>query len=277
MVGRYGGEFGLSNVFEIIARNKENGVASVLVTTVNIEGSSPSKIGGKMLVTNEVKPIGTIGGGALEVLAIQEAKVCLEKEKSYVKTYDLSNESDENIKTGMICGGNTTLFFDYIPSKVPLYIFGAGHCSQAIVDRLGNLGYSANVIDNRDDVLNDFKGADRKIKTNYIEMEELEYLNESSFVIVATPSHKYDYEVLKNILKYKINPKYVGILGSEKKVIKFKENILRDVGKVTFSNMYMPCGIDIGGRTPEDIAISIIAEMQGIRYHKEGLVHLNKL
>ncbi|PKM39740.1 MAG: hypothetical protein CVV03_12580 [Firmicutes bacterium HGW-Firmicutes-8] len=112
---------------------------------------------------------------------------------------------------------------------------------------------------------------------SYPEIINNEIIPDESYVVIAGYSHEVDFEVLRSIFKAKWSPRYIGILASPKKggVIisklkeEFGENI--DLGKI-----YSPIGLDIGGESPEEIAISIIAEIQSLRYDKNGNKHLSE-
>ncbi len=258
----------------------DNGIAFVLITVTEIKGSSPSVAGGKMILTGEGKMFGTVGGGTLEKMALKEAGSILVSGGSMLKKYvlDEGKVSAESEMTGMLCGGEVTLFFEHIGSLERIIIFGAGHIGKVLFRFLQELNFKVSVLDDRE------KPDDLPDKMNIIfykgmkdAMEKAENLK-NSYVVIATHSHELDYKILKSIILKGVNPLYTGVVASQKKIEKMLLKLDKELGSIPdTSSIYSPAGIDIGGRSPSEIALSIAAEIQTIRYKKRSFKHLSKV
>ncbi len=268
----------MTELFEEIAALKKQGRECVVVTCVEKDGSSPAAIGGKMLVTVDGYYCGTVGGGSIERVAIAKAQELLKERRCLLEKYDLGHNGGEDAKnTGMICGGYTTLFYEHISPGAHAYIFGAGHVGKAITGFLKNLNYYITVLDHRDGIFENFDGANRMVQADYENMLKDEGMPDGSYVIIATPSHVTDYAVLDKIYKSGWKPAYVGLLGSRKKVANFIQRLKEEFGEnLDLDNLYSPAGLDLGGDAPHEIAISILSEMQAVRYGKNGHKHMKQ-
>ena len=177
----------------------------------------------------------------------------------------------------MICGGVITLFFDYISVNPSAYIFGAGHVGKAVINHLKNLKYTITAVDHRDGIFEDYTQDIKTIIGDYSKVISLLDIPDGSYIIIATYGHEYDYEVLESIYKKSFCPAYIGLLSSK---VKVKQTIGRFAEKIeeaiSFENLYTPVGLDIGGSAPDEIAISIISEMQAVRYDNKGHKHLRE-
>lgn len=264
------------DIYEKILDLKKSGAEGVLITVVDKEGHGPAPIQAKMLFQGSGEKVGTVGGGALELAAEKAAKTVLKDKKGFLKKYllDPDNQVIEGEHTGMLCGGTTTLFFEYIGSGVPVYIFGAGHIGRALVYHLKNLDYYITMIDCREGAAREFTGMQNTIIGQYSTILQDEEIREGSFFVIATHSHQLDYVVLKRIYEAGWKPGYIGLVASKKKSKAMKERLSEELGyEPDFSVLYCPVGLDIGGANPDEIAISIIAEIQALRYGKEGHKH----
>lgn len=263
-------------VYEELLRIKRSGDEGVLVTVVEKLGSGPAEPGAKMLVCADGSTFGTVGGGEIEFFAINEAKKVMKSQKSVIKKYSL-NESGRvktSEKTEMICGGNTTLFYEYIAPAKRIYIFGGGHIGKALCRHLKNLNFHITVIDNRAGIDETISDANRVIICEYEKALHNEDVPEGSFFVVVTPSHRHDFLVVKRIYESGWKPAYIGLIASKRKAKRTLDKLLNELGdKVDRSILYTPIGLDIGGDTPDEIAISIIAEIQAIRYGRSGHIH----
>lgn len=264
------------DIYERILSLKKSGGEGVLITVVEKEGHGPAPVQAKMLFTRDGKKEGTVGGGALEHAAEKAAKSVLKDKKGFLEKYllDPDNRLLEGEETGMLCGGTTTLYFEYIGSGIPLYIFGAGHIGKALVYHLKNLHYYITMVDNRDEVIGEISGVQHRVSGQYASILQGEEVRDGSYMVIATHSHQLDYVVLKRIYEAGWQPAYIGLVASRKKSKIMQEKLGEELGKEPdFSMLYSPVGLDIGGPGPDEIAISIIAEMQALRYGKTGHKH----
>ncbi|MCP4219804.1 MAG: XdhC family protein [bacterium] len=265
------------DIFEEIVKLRKNGEEGVLITTVVKDGHGPTSVGSKMLIQADGTRIGTVGGGALEYAAIKKAGQIFKSQKSRLKKYLLSQDNDiiDAEKTGMMCGGSVTLFFEYIGAGVKLYIIGAGHIGQALVDHLQNLNYFITLVDSREGFVGNFDNVQQTSTTNYDSMFKEGGVKPGSFFVIVSHSHVQDYLALKRIYESNWKPKYVGLIASKKKCHEMINRLSDELGgNPSLESLYSPMGLNIGGQAPDEIAISIIAELQAVRYNKENHNHM---
>jgi xanthine dehydrogenase accessory factor len=232
-----------------------------------------------MLVRPGGKRRGTVGGGVLEYAALKKAAQTLEEKKNCLKKYLLSPDNDiiDGEQTGMLCGGSITLFYEYIGSGARIYIFGAGHIGKALVYHLKRLDYYITLLDNRDGMVEAIDNVQRRMTVNYNRAFEGEEVPANSFFIIAAHSHALDYVILKRIYEAGWSPKYIGLIASKRKSPLMIQQLSEELGNdINLDILYSPIGLDIGGQSPDEIAISIISELQAIRYGKEGHKHMRK-
>ncbi len=269
----------MNDIYEEILRIKKSGEEGVLITVVAKDGSGPVGAGTKMLVLPDGKKEGTVGGGALEYAAVKKAAQTLKDKENRMKKYLLTPDNDiiDGEPTGMICGGSVTIFFEYIGSGTRLYLFGAGHIGRALVYHLKNLNYFITLLDNRGSMVETIEGAQRRVTTKYESALKDESVPDDSFFVITTHSHALDYVVLKRIYEARWNPKYIGLIASERKSEEMTQRLNEELGNdVNLDILYTPVGLDIGGQNPDEIAISIISELQAIRYNKKGHKHMKR-
>lgn len=266
------------NIFERIATLTKAGKPLIVVSVTEKSGEGPVEVGKKMIVTTK-EAYGTVGGGALEYSARESCKDLLITKESMTKSYLLAEGKvlKDTETLPMACGGKVTLFFEYVGPSEYIYIFGAGHVGQATTNILKTMNYHVTVIDNREAVINQFKGGDDVVKASFTEYIESNNLKENSFVIVCTPSHKHDYNVINKVIEKQIKLKYIGMLCSPEKLKDYLHKTYSQFGKeVNLSNLYSPIGLDLGGGSPEEIAISITSEILAVSHQKKNHNHMRE-
>ena len=269
----------MTEIYEELLKLKTEGESGVLITVVEKEGHGPAVVGTKMVVTRAGQKKGTIGGGALEFAAAKYASKLLESQTSGLKKYLLSpdNEVIDGEPTGMLCGGTITLFFEYIGSGAKLYLFGAGHIGKALVYHLKHLDYYITLLDNRQGLVETIADVQRRLTTPYENALQDDDVPPGSYFLIASHSHQLDYVILKRIVEAQWNPQYIGMVASKRKTPLMIQRLKEEVGPdIHLETLYSPVGLDIGGQSPHEIAISVIAELQVLRYHKEGHKHMGR-
>lgn len=264
-------------LFSKITELRAQGKDCVLVTVTEKEGQGPADVGKKMLVTEGNVAWGTVGGGAIEFYARNKCAEILVNRQSFTERYVLC-ERDIYVDNGevqlpMACGGKVTLFYEFVGPKQYVYIFGAGHCGATLAKVLKPLNFFVTIIDERKEVLDALDdSADIKVNEGFVEYIEKHGIPNNRFVVVCTPSHTNDYNVLDAILRLNIKPKYFGMLCSKKKVGDYLERSYEAHGKdIDLSNFYSPIGLVTGGDSPEEVAISIAGEILSVFYGKEDV------
>ena len=247
---------------------------------LDVKGSSPNNIDDIILISKD-SIFGTIGGGNLEYLVIDEAKKILDKK---VKNKILSIPLGPGI--GQCCGGyvqielslhknskdalkNESLIKNIKPN---LYIFGSGHIGQAIISKLENINFNTFIIDSREDYLNMTNIKDINYLLSKKPWEIVSKLDDNSYFIVLTHSHDFDLKILNEVLKK--NNTFVGLIGSITKKKRFyKRLITNGHNKSIVEKIECPIGIDIGNsKDPNEIAFSIITR---ILFIKNNMKHLS--
>ncbi len=267
------------NIYEEIINIQKQRLQGILITVTQKEGHGPQIPGAKLLVCSDDRKIGTIGGGTLEHTAINEAKELIKSKKSISKKYilDEDNQITDGVKTGMMCGGSITLFYDYIGTKEQVIIFGSGHVGKSLAYYLKPLDFDTLLIDTREEILDTVDFCQKCQILNYNEIPYDKLSLENSYIVITTHSHEFDYKVLKSIYESGIKPKYIGMIASKKKSEKMIQNLVSDLNKKpNFDYLYTPIGLKIGGSSPQEIALSIASELQTIKYNQSGNKHAKR-
>jgi xanthine dehydrogenase accessory factor len=266
----------MKDLFAIIQNEIQSGRPISLVTVVEVEGSAPQRVGAKMLVSKEGTLLwGTVGGGTIEALALEQAKIQINEQKPLLKSFNLIEKGEE--ATGMLCGGKMKLFFDIYGIQTKMYIFGAGHITQQLLPLLTKLGFSAVVIDDRQGYLEEHIEEEYKyqvIEHTVVQFVEKLQIDPQSYIIILTYSHDLDEKILKYLLIKKQKEistlKYLGMIGSKRKIKEiFSRLEAEGIEKSLLNLVHAPIGIPIRSQTPEEIAISIAAELISVRNTEE--------
>jgi xanthine dehydrogenase accessory factor len=254
----------ITKVLQVMGRLEETGDAFVCVTLAEARGSVPQEPGAKMLVTGEGRACGTIGGGRVEEAAIKHARELL-ADSSEISCELIEWNLQRDI--GMTCGGVVKFFFEvFRPCSWPIAIFGAGHVAQALVRILASLSCRVSVFDTRPEMLSQLTETSN-IKARLIEPLEdgVMEIPEGAFVVVMTQGHRTDKPVLERILKTRSFP-YLGAIGSASKAAVLRRELRESGVEGDLTQAFRcPVGLPLGRDTPEEIAISIAAEMLEVR------------
>ncbi len=250
----------MEDVFEEIVRLKRKGKKAVLSTVVSVGGSAPREEGAKMLVREDGTTLGSIGGGSTEAQIVQEATKVMDEGKAKLVHLDLTGE--EAAEEGMICGGVMDIFLEPLASRPTLYIFGAGHIAVCLAEMARMTGFRIDVADDRDDFANRerFPQADVILAKDFASIFPELDAGKESYVVIVTRGHLFD----ETVLEWAITTEcaYIGMIGSAKKV----DTIIRHLqekgsSQKTLQRVHAPIGLDIHAQTPEEIAVSILAEL----------------
>ncbi len=260
-----------TDIYEEIVALRRAGRKAALATIVNVRGSIPSFHMAKMLVRDDGSIVGTIGGGCVEAEVWQAAREVMESERPQSLNFNL-NENPAG-DTGLICGGSLEVFVEPVLAPARLYLFGAGHISQAI-SRIATLaGFEVHVVDDREPYANKerFPEAIEVIATDFDAAFARLTLNESAYIVIATRGHRDDLHVLRWAVRQ--TAKYLAMIGSRRKVITTCNELIKEgVEPSAFANLKAPMGLDIGAVGPEEIAVSVVAEMIATKRNCEASV-----
>lgn len=237
---------------------QKNGDPYAMVTLANLRGHAPQEIGAKAVFSRNGLEAGTIGGGKLEAKVISLVKEKLnagEVGKCELLQWNLQKD------VGMTCGGEVTLFLEIFSANLwNIAIFGAGHVAQALARVLVNLPCRVSVYDNRPEWIARLpEGVVKNCVQNL--PAEVPNLKPGTFIAIITQGHGTDLPVVKAALEWQ-QYNYVGVLGSPVKAIKIR-NELKEMGisPAVIETLHSPMGLPIGNNTPEEIAISIAAQL----------------
>ena len=250
---------------EEMVRLLKEGLRAVVATLVRSRGSTPRRFGAKMIVTESAETFFTIGGGAFEALVIQDALDVLRTGRGLVKEYRFT-EQGENA-TGMVCGGSARVLFELVAPPPALFVFGAGHVGRELVSIGVRLGFDVTVVDDRPRYLTStwLTAGARPLRVPHDFADALPELPGGAFVAVLTRCHRTDLEVIRHVCADR-RAVYVGVIGSRRKIATLKARATalgtpRDV----LDRVHGPIGVKIGAQTPEEIAVSIAAEMIAVK------------
>jgi len=257
------------SIFEEVLKRVEQDERIALVTIVDVSGSSPGKLGSKMVVNKDGLIAGTIGGGMIEARVIEEAKLALKEDKGKFLSYQL-NKEEASLEDWMICGGNIKVFIDVITPQDEMIIFGAGHIAVILSKFAKMVGFKVTIIDEREEFASRerFPEADRiMVAEPGTAIKEIKSFD-STYVVVVTRGHLKDEEALLSVIDHK--PKYIGMIGSkEKNAVIFQYLKEKGISEEKIAKIFAPIGVKIGAKTPEEIAVSIIAQVIEVKRGKK--------
>src|SRR5438105_10421161 len=252
------------DVYEEIARLRRLGQKCALATIVQVNGSIPSYESAKLLVRDDGSMIGTIGGGCVEAEVWNAAREVIETEKPKHLSFNLGQEAAYD--NGLICGGQLDIFVEPVIPPPHAFIFGAGHISKSLSKVAALAGFSTTIIDNRDAFANRqrFPEADEIFAEEYEEVFPKLPINETSYIIIVTRGHRDDMRMLRWAVD--TEARYISMIGSKRKVINVVNELEKEgVPRERMERIFAPMGFEIGAISPEEIAISVAAEMIAVR------------
>lgn len=258
----------------------EEDVPFVVAKVIATKGSAPRKRDAILLMNFEGKTWGTVGGGLLEAETEKHCREQLESREP-VKTYEfvLDEKATGENALEMGCGGDATIQIQYVDPKNPgsfvedfrsssqAFLFGGGHVALALDPVLRHVDFETTIIDDREEYANVERFPDAKATVVCPDFDhcfdEIE-TDEDSFIIIVTRGHKGDLQVLRQALR---KPHaYLGMIGSRRKnALLFEQLLSEGFTQEELDAVYAPIGLDIKSETPEEIGISIAAEIVKVR------------
>lgn len=252
------------DIFEELVRLRREGRKCALATIVEVQGSIPSYQSAKMLVRDDGSIVGTIGGGCVEAEVWNAAREVMETGKPRYLQFTLNQ--DLAYENGLICGGQLHVYVEPIfPPPVAL-IFGAGHISKSLNKVAALAGFRTVVIDDRESFANRerFPEADEVYAADYEEVFTRLRVTDSTYIIIVTRGHRDDLRVLRWAVT--TPAAYIAMIGSKRKVITLVRALEQEgVPLDALERLSAPMGLEIGAQTPEEIAVSVVAEMIAVR------------
>ena len=250
-------------LYEEMVRLTRRGEPFALAAVIASSGSSPRKVGAKMLVRSDGSFLGTVGGGRVEKESVEAALAALKDETPRTLEYVLTGEN------GFACGGSMTVFIEPQGRRPLLVMFGAGHVGRAVTGLAHGCGFRVVVVDERPDCATAalLPGADQIICKSVRDAFAGLPFGSESYVIIATPGHLSDFDAVRGCLASEAG--FIGLLGSSRK----RETLLQTLAEEGFdatqrARVVTPVGLDIGAQTPEEIAVSIVGQLIALRSGK---------
>jgi xanthine dehydrogenase accessory factor len=248
---------------ELLAKLQEardHGKPCVMVTVAQTRGSVPREAGAKMLVYPDGKTAGSVGGGKFESLVIEASLAALGSGAPVLKTYPLHERDGESF--GAICGGEVTVLIEPQAVRERLVLVGAGHCARAIARLAAGCGMHVTVLDDRAQLATEIPEAHRAVT----DVRAPEFIGScewgaSDALVMVSRNFEIDREALAAALQIPVIG-YTGMIGSMRKVQRvFDELRQRGVADDQLARVFAPIGLDIGADSPEEIAVSVVAEI----------------
>jgi len=255
-------------VFAALGEALSRGEEAALVTIVSSNGSTPQRMGAKMLVFGDGRIVGTVGGGCYEHDAIGKARQVLTSRKAITVKYDLNDDFAE--ETGLVCGGQMEVFIEPIEASPSVYIFGAGHVGYYLARMAHDAGFGVHIIDDRAAFANAerFPFAASVVVDDIPGWLERTQLPSTAYAVIVTRGHRNDLDVLRALAPRDL--RYIGLIGSRAKVARLYDQLLSEspVDPALLERIHAPIGLDLGAVTPQEIAVSITAELIAVRRGK---------
>jgi xanthine dehydrogenase accessory factor len=241
------------------------GETVALVTIVRAQGSTPQRVGSKMLVYADGRTVGTIGGGCYENDAFGKARQAILTGTPSLVRYELSDDFAE--ENGLICGGQMEVYIEPLTAAPRLYVIGAGHIGWHLAKLAQEAGFRIHVVDDREK----FANAERFPGAAEIVVDDIETwlgsaeLPPEAYVAIVTRGHQHDLSALRALIDRPL--RYLGMIGSRAKVTRVYEALTAEgTSAEALKTVHAPIGLDLGAVTPAEIAVSILAEMIAVRH-----------
>lgn len=244
----------IQKAFEEARQGQSFAFVTVIETTPK---GTPRKAGAKMIVLADGTTYGTIGGGRNEKAAALEALKAIKLQRPSSVTYDYFGGKDKSV-----CGGQIKVFIEPVCPNKKLIICGAGHIALPLSFLGKLLDFQVTIIDNRKELANKkrFPHVDKIVLGDHAIDLDKQPIDPDTYIVVVTQGNEYDYACLKTAITKKFA--YLGVISSKAKQIKFFKRLKKDgIPETLFKKAHIPTGLDIGAQTPEEIAVSITAEI----------------
>jgi xanthine dehydrogenase accessory factor len=252
------------DIYEEIAKLRKEGRKAALATIIQVQGSIPSYESSKILIRDDGSIVGTVGGGCVEAEVWSVAQDVMREEKPRRLHFNLNQNPDYD--QGLVCGGSLDIFVEPILATPTLVLFGGGHVS-LYVSKVANLaGFETVIVDDRQAFANKerFPEAAETHAGPWEESFPQLKINEFTYIVIATRGHKGDLACLRWAIT--TPARYVGMVGSKRKLIEFFKVLESEgVPPERLESVRSPVGLDIGALTPQEIAVSVVAEMIAVR------------
>jgi xanthine dehydrogenase accessory factor len=258
----------MKSIFTALVELEERGEAGVLCSIIRSQGSTPRHVGSKMLVYPDGHFIGTIGGGELEQRVLSQALEALEEGKTKILVYDLSEP--EKGDPG-VCGGRVEVFLEPILPQPKVVVVGGGHVGKAVASLAHWLGFSVIVSDDRPEFSTpeSIPDGDDYHAGPMAALPDEFRIDRNSYLILCTRNVTIDVAGLPALLD--TEAAYIGIIGSRRRWETTRRQLLETgLAEPVLDRVISPMGLELNAETPEEIAVSILAEIIMLRRGGDG-------
>lgn len=258
----------MSSIYQALSDLEKNNSPAALCTVVKSEGSTPRHVGSKMLVYPDGKFIGTVGGGELESRVLQAALDSLTSGGAQNLSYTMADPSRGDPG---VCGGTVEVFVEPILPPAMVVVIGAGHVGKAVVHLAKWLGFRVAVSDDRAEFCNPdaVPGADAYYPVPMGELPEHLTINNRTYIVITSRGASVDVQGLPGLLES--DPAYIGVIGSKRRWLTTVKGLKqKGVSEEKIASVHSPMGLELNAETPEEIAVSILAEVLMIRDRGTG-------
>jgi xanthine dehydrogenase accessory factor len=257
----------LREVVEAVLEVLSGRQRGALATVVRTSGSTPRKAGARMLLRPDGTTVGTVGGGAIERVVVEALLETRRTGEPRTVAHDLGYD------LGMCCGGRMEVFVEAVEPAPRLWLIGAGHVAKATAAIARTVGFEVVVVDDREDLnsAERFPGCRLEVADPASFLRSAS-LGDGDWVLIATHDHGLDEAALGLCMQQQ--PRYVGLVASRRKAFRLVQRVagrLTNVGVgIDLDRLYAPVGLDLGAATPEEMAVSIVAELVAVRHGKSA-------
>ncbi len=257
-----------TTIYNEIQTSLKRGERVAIATVVKTAGAAPCGVGSKMLVRADGTTSGSFAGPKTDGKVTQEALHAIHDSHSYLTHIHLDPDQGEAVGS---CGATLEVFFEVLRPEPRLIIAGAGYVAQALARLAAALDFRIVVVDDRRDLADPIV-FEEKVQLTFGDIPETIHElepDESSWIVIVTRGHHLDKDALKAALE--TNATYIGMIGSPSKVKRIFKDLLKEgISRERLEQVHAPIGLDLGAETPDEIALSIAAEMVMIRKRATG-------
>ena len=254
-------------VFAALSDALQQGEEVALVTIVSSTGSTPQRVGAKMLVYADGRTVGTIGGGCYENDAFWKAREAIKNRRPVTMKFDLNDDFAQ--ETGLVCGGQMEVFVEPVEPSPEVYVFGAGHVGYFVGKMAYEVGFKVHVIDDREKFASTERfGEGIDVVVDHIPTWiDTHRLPATAYAVIVTRGHTHDLDALRALTASPL--RYLGLIGSKAKVKRISDALIEEgLSPDALRAIHAPIGLDIGAITPQEIGVSIVAELIAVKHGK---------
>jgi xanthine dehydrogenase accessory factor len=258
------------SIYQALRKLEEENRAGALCTVIESQGSTPRHSGSKMLVYQDGSITGTVGGGELENRVIAEALSSIKDGKARRLNYSMADP--ERGDPG-VCGGQLEVYVEPILPKPTLVVIGAGHVGKAVAHLASWVGFRVVVNDDRPGFCTPeaVPGADEYFPIPIAQLPQQLEINPWTYLVLTTRGMSEDVEGLPEIMKYE--PAYIGLIGSQRRWQTTRKKLIElGLPAEKLERVHSPIGLELKAETPEEIAVSILAEIIMLRNGGDGRI-----